>query len=94
MDDGSSGGVSLYDAIVVIKGDAAQRRNEKSDSSRIIENQIDRICGTLVLDDDYGSTLVRFSLGKKGHGGGPSRHGDVGIGMIEPLDERAGELYE
>ena len=94
MDDGSSGGVSLDDAIVVVEGDATQRGDKQTNRSRIIENQIDRIGGTLVLDDDHGSTLVRFSLGKKGHGGGPSRHADVGIGMIEPLNERAGELYE
>lgn len=94
MDDGSSGGVSLDDAVVVIKGDATQRGDEQTNRSGVIENQIDRVGGTLVLDDDNGSTLVRFSLGKKGHGGGPSRHADVGVGMIEALDERAGELYE
>lgn len=94
MDNRSSGGVSLDDAVVVVKGDASKRGDKKSDGRSIVENKINCIGRTLVLDNNSGSSFLGFSLCEKGDGISTSRNSNVGVGVVEPLDERTIEFYE
>lgn len=94
MDDGRTRGIGLDDSVVVVEGDASKRGNQKTDSGGVVENQINRIGRTLILDDNHSPAFVGLSLGKQSDGGSTSRRSDSGVGMIKPFDKGARKLYE